>query len=336
VIFELPDAMGAFNFSHGLVREVLYAGMSRVRRARLHGRVAETMQELHVGEAQLVELAYHFAQAGGAALEGAVRAAWRAGDYAMAHLGYDEAAELYRQALGALHRLGPAASAFNDRDRTTLAYRSALALARAGATDLAQELFETLRLDSKGAGASAPELTEDLAALGARLAKDRALAAATIAERQRLARMSAELYEAIFDRLGRPYSCINAATMWLVAGDEDRAESLARSALELARAREPQSESDSYWLAATEAEGALLLGDQEAVATALERAAGLPSADLAARMTTYRQLELLCGIKGVDSQRLSALAIPPDLARPDADQDCDTATGSSAASLDRS
>jgi hypothetical protein len=150
--------------------------------------------------------------------------------------------------------------------------------------------------------------------VGARLAKDRALAA-TAEARPRLARMSAERYEAIFDRLRRPYSCINAATMWLLAGEEDRAGMFAHSALELARSREPQSESDAYWLAATEAEGALLLGDHDAVATALQRAASLPAADLAARMTTYRQLDLLCGIKGVDSALLSALAIPRNLAR---------------------
>lgn len=322
VIFELPDAMGVFTFSHGLVREVLYGGMTRVRRARLHGRVAETMEELHPDGAQLVEVAYHFAQAGDTTLEQAARAAWRAGDYAMSRLGYDEAAELYQQALGALDRLEPGAPVPEVEDRTTLEYRGVLALARAGATDRAQELFETLPLDTEGMAAPPPELAEDLAALGARLAKDRALAA-TGEERQGLARTSAEGYEAIFDRLRRPYSCINAATMWLLAGHEDRAEALARSALELARSLKPQSESDAYWLAATEAEAALLLGDHEAVAGALQHAASLPSADLAARMTTYRQLNLICGIKGVDATLLSALAIPPTLATADAGEPLD-------------
>jgi hypothetical protein len=60
-------------------------------------------------------------------------------------------------------------------------------------------------------------------------------------------------YERIFAEVNRSYSCINAATMWLVASDETRAQALARSALEVV-ATERNESPDACWLDATEAE----------------------------------------------------------------------------------
>ena len=100
-------------------------------------------------------------------------------------------------------------------DSVELRYQAVLALARAGATDQAALLLASSDLEAAATGAP-PALQEDVAALGARLAKDRALAVGGDARRVR-AREAAERYEVIYRRLGRSYTCINAATMWLVA-----------------------------------------------------------------------------------------------------------------------
>ena len=169
----------------------------------------------------------------GPSLEG-VRAAMARGEYLMA---YDEV-------MAALE-LRP--------DDLALQYQAVLALARAGAIDRAGELVRTFGFDRPHATALAPDLAEDLAALAARLAKDRALASVG-AERTARARQAAESYEAIYRRMGRPYTCINAATMWLVAGEGDRAKELAFVASDLCARATPSSREDEYWLAATQAE----------------------------------------------------------------------------------
>src|SRR5207237_263244 len=103
-----------------------------------------------------------------------------------------------------------------------LKHRAVLALARAGATEEAARRFQEYRLER------IPD--EDIAALGARIAKDIALAGSGV-RRAGDAGDAAELYGAIFARTGSYYPAINAATLWLVAGDADRSRRLARTAL---------------------------------------------------------------------------------------------------------
>ncbi|MBV9465411.1 MAG: hypothetical protein JO169_04780, partial [Solirubrobacterales bacterium] len=98
-------------------------------------------------------------------------------------------------------------------DDVWLKHRAVLALARAGATDEAAKRFDEYRL------AGAPD--EDVAALEARIAKDLALRAGG-EERRLLAARAAERYGAVFKRTGGYYPAINAATLWLVAGDPPR------------------------------------------------------------------------------------------------------------------
>ena len=76
-------------------------------------------------------------------------------------------------------------------DDLWLKHRAVLALARAGATEEAARRFERFGL--------ADHEDEDIAALGARIAKDLALAA-TGAERRREAAHARDLYEAIYTR----------------------------------------------------------------------------------------------------------------------------------------
>jgi Adenylate and Guanylate cyclase catalytic domain len=106
-------------------------------------------------------------------------------------------------------------------------------------------------------------------------------------------------------RTGGYYPAINAATLALLGGDGGRATAVARRVLELLDA-----EADSYYVAATEAEARLLVGDAEAARRALERAAGLHGGDYGAVSTTRRQLRLVCGLRGIDTDVLSALRGP--------------------------
>ena len=182
-------------------------------------------------------------------------------------------------------------------DDVRLKHRAVLALARAGATEEASKRFRSYGLDRVR--------DEDVAALQARIAKDRALSSTGEAQRMGAAR-AAKLYAGVFTRTGGYYPAINAATLWLVAGDRPQSLHLARTALELVA----RSDVVSYYAAATEAEGELLLGRPELASEALERAARLNVGDHGALATTRRQLRMICQILGVDEALLSPLAGP--------------------------
>jgi hypothetical protein len=182
-------------------------------------------------------------------------------------------------------------------DDVALKHRATLALARTGATEEAARRF-----DHYGLGHSSDQ---EVAALRARIAKDLALAC-TGNERQRRARSAAELYGAVFERSRGYYPAINAATLWLVGGEPDRARRLADVVLGVLESGEDRS----YWAAATEAEAHLLRGERGAASRAIERAATLHERDYAALATTRRQLRLICEIKGIDPQLLRPLAGP--------------------------
>jgi DNA-binding SARP family transcriptional activator len=96
-----PPAGADYRFAHALVREALYAGLSRLERSRLHLRVGEAL-EGHPGT-ESVRLAHHFARAaklGGA--DKAVGYASRAARHATGQLAHAEAAELWQLALDTL------------------------------------------------------------------------------------------------------------------------------------------------------------------------------------------------------------------------------------------
>ncbi|MER7504783.1 BTAD domain-containing putative transcriptional regulator [Nonomuraea pusilla] len=99
-----------YRFSHALVQEALYSGLSRRQRAQLHGRVGEAVETLCHGEvaARLPALAHHFGLAARAGYaDRAVRYAVEAARQAGARLAYDEAVMYWEQALDAC-AAGPA------------------------------------------------------------------------------------------------------------------------------------------------------------------------------------------------------------------------------------
>ena len=175
-----------------------------------------------------------------------------------------------------------------------LKHRSVLALARSGATDQAAERFTALALHERE--------EEDIAALQARIHKDEALRAPSDS-RAGMARRAAESYGAIYQRTKGHYPGVNAATMFLLAGDEARARSLA-AAIEISPEESP------FYRAATRAELALLRGEPGEAARALEEAARHSRGDYAALAATRRQLRLVCGALGLDPTLLAPLAGP--------------------------
>ena len=180
-----------------------------------------------------------------------------------------------------------------------LAHRAVLNLAKSGATARAESEFTRLGLDRSQ--------EPDVAALGARIAKDKGLAASGALRAQLLSR-AADQYEAIYRCSGGYYPGINVATLRLLAGEPRKSEQIAREVLALCNATGGSTE-DDYYRAASAAEAALVLGDVDAADKALQRAVGFGS-DLAARAATRRQLRLICAARTLADEVLAPLAPP--------------------------
>jgi DNA-binding CsgD family transcriptional regulator len=102
MIEEVPARRLAYRFTHELVRRALYDRMAGLRRAELHLRVAEALEQANdAGDRRgLAELAHHFAEA--APVDGPRRAvdyALLAGSAALETLAFDEAEARFEAAL---------------------------------------------------------------------------------------------------------------------------------------------------------------------------------------------------------------------------------------------
>jgi len=101
-VLTLTDDPGRVAFAHSLVRETLLEGLGRSRRAQLHRRIAETLEELYSEdlEQRLAEIAHHYLQsASEGQAERAVDYAARAAQRAIEQFAYEEAARLHERAL---------------------------------------------------------------------------------------------------------------------------------------------------------------------------------------------------------------------------------------------
>jgi tetratricopeptide (TPR) repeat protein len=102
VLVESASVPGRFSFAHALINHTLYEELGTTRRARLHRRTAEALEELLGTETgpRVGELAHHWAQATTAVdLPKAVDYARLAGERALAKLAPDEAVRWFSQAL---------------------------------------------------------------------------------------------------------------------------------------------------------------------------------------------------------------------------------------------
>jgi DNA-binding SARP family transcriptional activator len=101
LLAEVPDAPGRYSFAHALLRSTVEGELSATRRARLHRRIGEAIEQLHRDRLDpwLDELARHFAAAVPQEIDRAVDYATRAAAQASARLAYDEAAQLLGRAV---------------------------------------------------------------------------------------------------------------------------------------------------------------------------------------------------------------------------------------------
>lgn len=180
-----------------------------------------------------------------------------------------------------------------------LQYLSLLALANAGSTEAAWHRYREL-------GLREDELDEDWLALQGRLLKDLALAGGSRADFL----AAAQAYLAAFRQTGGYFTAINAASMFMLAGDTGTSHQLAREVLALAAGTTPSDDTDHYYLRASEAEAALLLGDSARCRRSLGEADALARGDVHARSRTRQQLRLICRHLRVDDEFSALLSLP--------------------------
>ena len=190
VVTDVPGSPGRLRFTHILVGDTLYDGMSQSTRRELHRRAGEAIEALAGADVDehLSELAHHFFRALPAVeAERAIEYARRAGDRAETLLAHEEAARLYETALQAhalradpdrdverrlLLALGDALARAGDMPRAKDAFLKVAALARAApsAEDLAAAALgyggRTVWSRASGDRLIVPLLEEALAALG--------------------------------------------------------------------------------------------------------------------------------------------------------------------------
>lgn len=178
------------------------------------------------------------------------------------------------------------------------------ALLRAGAVDRAASLFEA-------GGFAANQADPAALAVKGRLLKAYARRAPVV-RRQELMGQAAEAYAAANALAPAPYLAINAATLHLLAGDGESAESGAQAVLDLLDA--PVAPADTpYFLAATRAEARLLLGDEGGARLALAQAVAHDPDGWDDRASTLVQLREIIARQGGDPAWLDRFAPPVSL-----------------------
>jgi class 3 adenylate cyclase len=163
-----------------------------------------------------------------------------------------------------------------------------LALASCGSTQAA--------LDALRASSLSRSSDEDSLALEARLLKD--LAFSGVAVTATHLPEAAAAYERVAQRTGGTYTRQNAALLWMLAGDLERACSLATAVVrQLSASGVPQDEEHAYFHWATFAEAALVLGDQAGFRRALAGANPLCRRNAWARSRTLLQMRRLAPMR---------------------------------------
>jgi class 3 adenylate cyclase len=153
LVSEVASVPDRFTFAHALIEHALYEDLSASRRARLHRRVAESIEQV-CGDApgdRVGELAYHWARATAPKEpDKAIQYARDAGDRALNRLAPDEAVRWFQQAIELLDpepedkeihcsllvRLGDAQRQAGDPNYRETLLDAAARARQAGATDL--------------------------------------------------------------------------------------------------------------------------------------------------------------------------------------------------------
>ena len=147
-------------------------------------------------------------------------------------------------------------------------------------------------------------------ALRGRLLKD--LAVRSSSERSRLFGEAAAAYSRAGKVSPSSYPLINAATLYLLAGDREESARQAQSVLDLVESS-PDEPETPYWRCATRAEALLLLDRHEEGREALSEAIALAPLAWEDHASTLRQFGLILEAQGKDASWLDALRPPRSL-----------------------
>ena len=104
LIQESADALERYQFCHALIQQTLGERLSASRRVRLHGRIAEALEELYGADTEnhAGELAFHFAEAEPVlGLEKHVKYSLLAGEQALSSFAYEDAQAHFQSGLSA-------------------------------------------------------------------------------------------------------------------------------------------------------------------------------------------------------------------------------------------
>ncbi len=135
LLVEVPSAPGRYSFAHALLRSTMEATVSLTRRAVLHRRIGEAIEQSYPD--RLDDLARHFAEAGRGQVDRAVHYAVRAGGQATDRLAHDDAVQLLERAVALLQQIDPVDQLEVARLQTALG----TAQAGAGRWEAARETF---------------------------------------------------------------------------------------------------------------------------------------------------------------------------------------------------
>ena len=151
LLTEVPSTPGRYSFAHALLRTTLEEELSVTRRARVHLRIGEAIEQLQGArpDAWLAELARHFGAAGPRAADRAVTYAERAAAQAASRLAYDEAVRL----LGAAVTLRRRDEHVDPAELARLENALAAAEADAGQWEVARASFARATVTARTAGA---------------------------------------------------------------------------------------------------------------------------------------------------------------------------------------
>lgn len=189
-----------------------------------------------------------------------------------------------------MYDLAEAALKLNPDDEF-LQYHLVLALARCDAAQRALDSFYHYRLYLSP--------REEVLALEALILKHLAFASHDAGN----LRKAADSYHKIFSQTGGYYRAINAATLYLLSGDQEQSAILAQQALDLAR----RDEIDLFYNMATQAAAFLLLGKQSDARRMIEALARLEGDNLQRRARTRQRLRLICDYLHFDVRILDPL-----------------------------
>jgi class 3 adenylate cyclase len=176
----------------------------------------------------------------------------------------------------------------------------ALALARSGASGPANQMLSALVNEGHH--------DEETVGMLARTFKDLWSGARGAPQARQHLEHALKWYEEAHRLSGGYWSGINAATMALLLGDNDRASALARHVRDVCLARTAAAAvgADGYWLAATLGEAALILGNQQAAADWYREAVESYQPGVGDRVATRRNARLILKHQRADASAIDA------------------------------